>query len=111
MWKFNSDIFQSLACQKKIVCGLAEKCTRMEEGITIRTIKVNEKVIFHGDDDDDDDDDDGEEVTASIFKVTIGLGEFCNNCVATTHPTKKLRVETCAKFKSASFVPFSHPCT
>ena len=36
----------------------------MEEGITIRTNKVNEKGIFH------DDDDDGEEVTASIFKVT-----------------------------------------
>jgi hypothetical protein len=37
----------------------------MEEGITIRTIKVNEKGIFR-----DDDDFDGEEVTASIFTVT-----------------------------------------
>jgi hypothetical protein len=70
MRKFNSDVFQSLACQKKIVCGLAEKCTRMEEGVTVRTNKVNEKGIFHDDDHDDDDDDDGEEVTASIFKMT-----------------------------------------
>ena len=64
MWKFNSDVFQSLACQKNSVCGLAEKNIGMEEGITIRTNKVNEKGIFR------DDDDDGEEVTASIFKVT-----------------------------------------
>jgi hypothetical protein len=72
MWKFNSDVCQSVACQKQIVCGLAEKNTRMEEGIAIRTNKVNEKGIFHDDDDDDYDnyDDDGEEVTASIFKVT-----------------------------------------
>lgn len=63
MWKFNSDVFHSLVCQNKIVCGLAEKNTRMEEGITIRTNKVNEKGVFH-------DGDDGEEVTASIFKVT-----------------------------------------
>jgi hypothetical protein len=39
----------------------------MEEGIAIRTNKVNGKGIVH---DDDDDDDDGEEVSASIFKVT-----------------------------------------
>jgi len=70
MWKFNSDVFQNLICQKKVMCGLAKNCTRMEEGITIRTNKVNEKGIFHDDDDDDDDDDDGEEVIASIFKVT-----------------------------------------
>ena len=50
-------------CPKKIVCGLAEKSTRMEEGTTTRTNKVNEKGIFH------DVDDDGEEVTASIFRV------------------------------------------
>jgi hypothetical protein len=63
MWKCNSDVFQSLVSPKKIVCGLAEKSTRMEEGTTTRTNKVNEKGIFH------DVDDDGEEVTASIFRV------------------------------------------
>jgi len=71
MWKFNSDVFQNLACQNKLVCGLAEKNTRMEEGITIRTNKVNEeRIFFVVVVVDDDDDDDGEEVTASIFKVT-----------------------------------------